>query len=414
MESEQPQPLKEPESGVVRPEKPEKSGRFKVSNEKRQKITLGILVALTIVSFSFLGGWVGARFYFDSPNEAQQTENARRVINEESELISSIAEDVGPSVVSVNVLSNTRQTNPLTGEILAQESAGTGFIVSSDGYVMTNRHVIPSGATEVTVTMADGTELDDVTVVGRTEDGDSLDVAFLKINDAKGTTLRPVELGDSDQMKVGDMVVAIGNALGQFQNTVTSGIISGYGRSVVASGGEAGDENLQNLFQTDAAINQGNSGGPLVNAEGHVIAINTAVATGEAENVGFAIPINDARGLIQGITRKGEFLRPYIGVRYVQLTPEAAEEFNIEQTEGAYIATGDNGEPAILPNSPAAEAGLKAKDIIIEINGTKVTSNKPLTSVVGRFAVGETVTITYIRGGQQQTLQLTLEASPGS
>src|SRR5690606_10800678 len=147
---------------------------------------------------------------------------------------------------------------------------------------------------------SDGTELTDVEVIGRTGSNDPLDIAFLRIRDAKGKQLKAATLGDSGAAQVGDKVVAIGNALGEFQNTVTSGIISGFGRNVVA-GDETGSETLQNLLQTDAAINQGNSGGPLVNANGEVIGINTAIAGGGAENIGFAIPINDIKGLIKSV-----------------------------------------------------------------------------------------------------------------
>lgn len=351
---------------------------------------------------SFVGGYFGARVYLDNPDGDKQAENAQRVVNEESQLISNIATNVGPSVVSVNVVNDN----------FGQVTAGTGFIISDNGYILTNRHVVPAGTTDVTVTLADGTVLDNVEVVGRTDDGDSLDVAFLKVKDAKGQKLKPVALGNSDAMKVGDMVIAIGNALGQFQNTVTSGIVSGYGRNVEAAGQGQATESLQNLFQTDAAINAGNSGGPLVNANGQVIGINTAIATGDAENIGFAIPINDALGLIKGVISQGQLLRPYIGVRYVQLTPEVAKELGVSQTEGAFVSVDSSSGPAILPDSPAAAVGLRSKDVIIELNGNKVTALRPLGSLVSRYAVGEKVKITYLRDGKQQTVEVTLAATP--
>lgn len=359
------------------------------------------MVVLIIISLSFLGGYLGARVYTHSPNNSLDTRNAKRVASQESELISSIASQVGPSVVSINVVG-----------VNGLESAGTGFIISSDGYILTNRHVVPAGTSKVDVVLSDGTRLENVSVVGRTNEEDSLDVAFLKIADAKGKKLQPVKLGNSDDMQVGDMVVAIGNALGQFQNTVTSGIISGYGRNLEASSDGFNTESLQNLFQTDAAINQGNSGGPLVNADGRVIAINTAIATGDAQNLGFAIPINDALGLIKGVIAKGQLLRPYIGVHYVQLTPEIAKELGIAQTEGAYISEDTATSPGILPDSPAAAAGLRSKDIITEVNGTKVTTLRPLTSLVSRSSVGDKVKITFVRNGKTQTVELTLAATP--
>lgn len=378
-------------------------------DSKRTRFTEGFLAILVVVSLSFIGGYFGARVYLNNPVE--DTKNAKRVVTEESQLISSIASKVGPSVVSVNVTSDSGLINRL-GQSVSQESAGTGFIISSDGYILTNRHVVPSGTTKVSVTMADGTLLENVEVVGRTNDDDSLDVAFLKVLDSEGKSLTPVDLGNSDDMKVGDMVVAIGNALGQFQNTVTSGIISGYGRSVEASGEGLATESLQNLFQTDAAINQGNSGGPLVNADGQVIAINTAIATGDAENIGFAIPINDALGLINGVISKGQLLRPYIGVRYVQLTADSAKELGVSQTEGAFVSEDGTSGPGVLPSSPAAAAGLRPKDIITEVNGNKVTASRPLTALVSRYTVGEKVKITFVRDGKVQTVEVALAATP--
>ncbi len=196
-----------------------------------------------------------------------------------------------------------------------------------------------AGATKISITLSDGTELKDVSVLGRTSDSDTLDIAFLKINNAQGHKLTPATLGNSSRVQVGDDVVAIGNALGQFQNTVTSGIISGYGRSLHAgdsSGSSA--ESLVDLFQTDAAINEGNSGGPLVNLNGQVIGINTAVAGGGAQNIGFAIPINDVKGLVDQVVKTGKFARPYLGVRYVQLTGDIADEFKLSVQNGAFIA----------------------------------------------------------------------------
>ncbi len=382
---------------------PEDSNRSKI-----YKVALGVFLVLSI---GFAGGMFGARAYIQNGGSiSSNTNNAKRVVSEESELISSIAKNVGPSVVSVNVTSNGSR-DVFSGSSTIEQSAGTGFIISKDGYIITNRHVIPEGSTKVSIVMSDGTVFDNVSVVGRTNDTDPLDIAFLKITDTKGKQLTPVVVGNSDNMRVGDMVVAIGNALGQFQNTVTSGIVSGYGRSVDASDGQNGVESLQNLFQTDAAINQGNSGGPLVNSDGEVIGINTAVA-GDAQNIGFAIPINDAGGLIKSVLQKGKLLRPYVGVRYIQLTPENAKELKLKTAVGAYIPEGSEGQPSVLPNSPAAAAGLKEGDIITKINGKQVTETTPLNSVVSRFAVGETVTVTYQRDGKENTVQIKLDLLP--
>jgi serine protease Do len=358
---------------------------------------------LLCLSLGFLGGWLGSRgtsFHSNTPEVRQQ------VMSSESQLISEIAKNVGPSVVSVNV---TSQTSSFFGTAQG-ESAGTGFIISADGVIVTNRHVVAGNTQSVSVTMSDGTKFSGVAVLGQTNDGDPLDIAFLKIKDLGGKKVTPVKLGDSSKVQVGDKVVAIGNALGQFQNTVTSGIISGYGRSVQA-GDELGgsSEDLQNLFQTDTAINQGNSGGPLVNTSGEVIGINTAVA-GNAENIGFAIPINDVQGLINSVLKQGKLLRPYLGVRYVSLTDDISYQYNLNVKRGAYLAP--SGEASVVAGSPADKAGLQEKDIITKIDGVAIDENNSLTSVLGRHSVGDKVTLTVIRDGKEISLTAKLEAAP--
>lgn len=391
-----------------------KSKKSISSGFKASGISL-ILIVFISASTGFAGGLIGARNTNVNTDSSAAIEQGRQTIEEQSSVITSIAKQVGPSVVSINVTSEGVVNGGFFGpQAVEQQSAGTGFIISDDGYVMTNRHVIPDGSKKVSLTTSDGTVLDDVSVVGRTADSDPLDLGFLKINDKKGKNLPAVKIGDSSKMQVGNSVIAIGNALGQFQNTVTSGILSGYGRSVQASDQGGGvSENLQNLFQTDAAINQGNSGGPLVNVNGEVIAVNTAVAGGGAQNIGFAIPINDTKGLIKGVLDKGELKRPYLGVRYIQLSPTAAKELGVKQESGALIS-GSGANSGVVTGSPAAKAGLKDKDVIVKINDQDVNSNNPLASVVGRFTVGETVTVTYIRDGKEQTTKLTLAELPNN
>ncbi|MEO8863238.1 MAG: trypsin-like peptidase domain-containing protein [Candidatus Saccharimonadales bacterium] len=393
------------------------SHKSRVSDPKRQRIASFLLLVMTCALAGFGGGYLASKNQAEFSSSPLVSSANQKSVLSESQLISSIAKNVAPSVVSVNVTSKSAPTQDMFGfssGAAAEQSAGTGIIISEDGYIVTNRHVVPAGTSSVSVTLSDGTQIDDVEVVGRTNEGDSLDVAFLKIKDTKGKKLVKATLGDSAKVQVGDKVVAIGNALGQFQNTVTSGIISGYGRSVQAgdSSGSGSSESLQNLFQTDAAINEGNSGGPLLNISGEVIGINTAVAGGSAQNIGFSIPINDIKGLVKSVLTKGKLERPYLGIRYVSLTDDYAYRFNLNTKRGAYLPPSENGQPSILPGSPAEKAGLKEKDIITKIDGTTIDENNSVTSLIGRKSVGDKVSLTVVRDGKDITIKVTLGDAP--
>jgi serine protease Do len=398
------------EDKPLKPAEQKPSNSTKTSHNRMMQIIALILVVLSV---GFIGGWLGAgsRSYQQHINGT--TDVSKTTVVAEGDLISNLAKEVGPSVVSVSVKTQRNVNSFFGSQAVQEEGAGTGFIISKEGLIATNRHVVPSGTKTVSVTLSDGTELDNVEVVGRTLDSDPLDVAFLKVKDAKGKELKPVKLGDSSKMRVGDKVIAIGNALGQFQNTVTSGIISGYGRQIQAYDGDGtGGETLQNLFQTDAAINQGNSGGPLVNMNGEVIGINTAVAGGGAQNIGFAIPVNDVSGMIKSVLEKGKLERPYLGVHYIELTDEYAKQLGIEQKRGAYIIESSNGDVSIISGSPAEKAGLKEKDVIIKVGQDTVGEGNSLTSLLQKHGVGETVELTIIRDGKEQKIKATLEAAP--
>jgi serine protease Do len=375
----------------------------------------GLIIALIVALVAgFGGGWLGASYHDDNGILSGSLTDQKKVITSESQLISKIAKNVGPSVVSVNVTGTEASPADFFGFNGQQEtrSAGTGIIISSDGIVMTNRHVVPAGTKTVSVTLSDGTELKDVAVLGRTSSSDSLDVAFLKIKNTKGKKLQPATIGDSSKVGVGDTVVAIGNALGQFQNTVTSGIISGYGRSVQAASA-SGDsaENLDDLFQTDAAINEGNSGGPLVNMNGQVIGINTAIA-GNAQNIGFAIPVNDITGLIKQVMETGKLARPFLGVRYVLLTDDYAYQYNLSVKRGAYIAPSQDGTPSVISGSPADKAGLQEKDIITKVDGTNVDEKHSLVSLLGQHQPGDEVNLTVVRDSKTMNIKVKLGTAP--
>ena len=376
------------------------------------KVRFLAIAMLLIVSVAcgFGGGWLAQK----NSNTTPTIEKQQVVLKSQGELISSIAQNVGASVVSVNTTGTVITQNPFGfGQSSVQEGAGTGIVLTADGLILTNRHVVPTGTTKVSVTLSDGTEFDDVTVVGRTSSSDSLDIAFVKINDLKGKTLTPAKLGDSSKMKVGASVIAIGNALGQFQNTVTTGILSGYGRSVQAGDASGNSlENLEDLFQTDAAINEGNSGGPLVNLDGEVIGINTAIA-GDAQNIGFAIPINDVTGLIDSVKSSGKLERPYLGVVYVSLTNDLAQQYGLSVKRGAYIAPRDIiGTNPVVTDSPADKAGLKPGDIITKIDGTAIDQNNSLSSIINKHKVGDKVSLTVLRDSKERTLDVTLGAAP--
>ena len=390
---------------------------LKKTNKKRflKKILPASVICLAIVLLGFGSGWLGAREYNSSNNIANASKTVKQqYISNESELIAQIAKDVGQSVVSIDAQSQTTSQDVFGfAQPISQESAGTGFIISSSGIIVTNRHVVPAGTTNVTVTLSDGTTFNNVPVIGRTSDSSPQDIAFLKISNLSGKVLTPVTLGDSSQVQVGDRVVAIGNALGQFQNTVTSGIISGYGRDVTAGdqSGTTTEENLTDLFQTDAAINEGNSGGPLVDMDGEVIGVNTAVAA-SAQNIGFAQPVNDLKGLISSVLGTGQLQQPYLGVRYVSLTDDLAYQYNLSVKRGAYVVPSTDGS-SVVAGSPAAKAGVQEKDIITKLNNISIDQNTSLTAAISRFKVGTQVTLTIVRGAKTITLKVTLQAAPG-
>ncbi len=283
-------------------------------------------------------------------------------------------------------------------------SSGTGFIISAEGRIITNKHVVSDSEAEYTALFNDGRKLR-TKVMAR----DPLqDLAVLQV---EGSKLPFVQLGNSDQVKIGQTVIAIGNALGEFRNTVSVGVISGLQRTVTASGPSVGTEVLAELIQTDAAINPGNSGGPLLNLRGEVVGINTAIASG-AENIGFAIPVNKVKRVLGDVEKHGRVIYPFLGVRYVTVTPEFAKENNLARDRGAYITGGDGG-PAVVSGSPAEKGGLKTQDIILEINGEILTTEKTLASVVQKFYVGDEITLKVFRkegnAEKEMEVKVTLE-----
>jgi serine protease Do len=376
--------------------------KAKSANKSTNKIFFMLGVMLLSLALGFAGGYLAISNYkLDTSNSEVNTQ----VVLSQSEAISKVATDVSPSVVSITVKSTSTSNSFFGEQQYESESAGTGIILSDDGLIVTNRHVVPASTTGLIIVLSDGTEYSDIDIVGRDEFND---IAFLQIKDAKD--LKPAKLGDSSAAKVGDAVVAIGNALGRFENTVTSGIVSGLGRPIEAGSSASDTESLENLMQTDAAINPGNSGGPLVNINGEVIGINTAVA-GNAQNIGFAIPINDVKPGITSVQKNGELVRPYLGVRYIMLDEAIAKELELPVTTGALVSA-DSGQRAVVSGSPADDAGLKENDIILKVNDTEINEDNSLISTIGQYQVGEKVTLTINRDGQEQKVEVTLEEVP--
>jgi serine protease Do len=377
------------------------------SSSKLSKILLIIIVVIVV---AFGAGWLGAYAQRNDDNIS----TAKEIVSGQSQVISAIVKDVNPSVVSIDAETTTQTSTVFGTTSTPSESEGTGIIISSSGYVVTNRHVIPAGTSTVTVTLADGTTINNVKVVGTTAATDPLDIAFLKISNSP-ETLQPALLGDSSKVQVGDSVVAIGNALGQFQNTITSGIISGRGRTIEAGDDDStSSEDLQDLFQTDAAINPGNSGGPLINSNAEVIGINTALASDGAQNIGFSIPINDVEGLIKGVLATGTIERPYLGVYYETINPAIAKQYGLSITNGAFIPPNQSGQASIISGSPAATAGLQPEDVILDVNGVQVNADNSLSSLIDENQVGTKVNLTVLRSGSQKILQATIGNEPSS
>lgn len=281
---------------------------------------------------------------------------------------------------------------------------GSGFIVSADGYIVTNAHVVSDKDAKYTVLLNDESK-HDATVVAA--DG-VLDIAVLKID---ASNLSYLEFGDSDTVKVGQSVVAIGNALGQFRNTVSVGVISGLSRSITA-GSNGGSELLSDVLQTDAAINPGNSGGPLLDLSGHVIGVNVATSSG-GENISFSLPSNTVKATVESIEKNGKIVAPYLGVRYVMIDDDYAKANDLPVTDGALVIRGNDGKTlAVVPGSPADKAGIEENDIITAVDGVKLDSTHQLATELRQKAVGDTVTLKILHDGAEKTVTATLEERP--
>ena len=404
---------------------------------KRQFILLVVLAAFVIslattVGVLFLfGGFTGFDFLNGTllPAPLQQSINQiNEKIERQDELVVLVVRRASPAVVSIVASKDVAVVeqyfvNPFGNDPFFQQffkdfpapqvpqyrkkgttkqqiSAGTGFIVSSDGMIVTNKHVVADTAAEYTVFLNDGSKYPAKVLARDPVD----DLAIVKIEKSGLPILR---LGDSSAIDVGQTVIAIGNALGEFSNTVSVGIVSGLKRSITASGGDIGMENLTDLIQTDAAINPGNSGGPLLNLRGEVIGMNTAMASG-AENIGFAMGINKAKRDIASVKQSGKILYPFLGVRYVMITSDLAKEKKLPIDRGALVM-GSDKNPAVVNHSPADKAGIKTGDIIIALNREVVDKDHLLSDLVGKYSVGDEITLRINRNGSEIYVKVTLE-----
>lgn len=279
-------------------------------------------------------------------------------------------------------------------------SSGTGFIVTSDGMVITNKHVVSEEDAEFTVLMNNGDKYS-AKVLAKDP---AQDIAILKIDK---NNLPFLKLGNSDSIRPGQTVIAIGNALGEFENTVSVGVVSGLRRTITASGGGM-SETLDDLIQTDAAINPGNSGGPLFNLSGEVIGINTAMSQG-AQNIGFALPINKAKKDLDQVKKSGKISQPFLGVRYVLVDKEIQQKNNLLVDYGALVARGETqSDLAVVPGSPADKAGIVENDIILEIEGEKITKTNTLSMALQDYNVGEKIRLKINHKGEEKTVEVTL------
>jgi len=315
-------------------------------------------------------------------------------IDESSAVISAVAE-VAPAVVTIQT-----QVGGASG---GGSGSGSGFIYDPNGFILTNRHVVED-ASALNVVLNDGREFP-----GNVYGIDSLtDLAIVTI-EATGLPFAPI--GSSEALEPGQLAIAIGNPLGDYENTVTTGVVSGIGRQITASNAlQNSSDVLRNLIQTDAAINPGNSGGPLVNSAGQVIGVNTAVSE-NAQGLGFSIPIDVARPIMDQAVAGEELVRPWIGIYYTSLTPAIAEEAGVDVENGALVGTTD-GSDAVFPGSPAEASGLQSGDVIVAIDGREVNAKSDLSMLILPYSPGETITLSVLRDGETREVDLTLGELP--
>lgn len=369
----------------------------------------GTGAALLVEDRAFSGFFGGAKTTVSlSPERVEASIN--NLLEEEAATIA-VVDRVIPAVVSIIIEQRYEDLADVwkdpSDEVSPDEwieiGGGSGFFVTEDGYIITNRHVISD---------------EDAMIYVLTESGEKLEASIAAVDpfldlallDVEGEGYPIVTLGDSDKLQIGSTVIAIGNTLAEFQNTVTKGVVSGVNRRVIA-GDENGDDLLDHAIQTDAAINPGNSGGPLINLLGEVVGVNSAVST-EGQSIGFAIPVNEIKRAIVDVQKTGRIIRPWLGVRYLTLNEEVAEEERLAYTEGAWILVDPEGGTGVVPESPAEKAGLMEGDIIISVNDQMLHKEQELGPVIAQYYPGDVVMLEIYRGNETLSIPVTLGEVP--
>lgn len=355
-------------------------------------IALGAVVALGVYQAQIRGLIPGLNIQLP---KIEKTET-RTVVEEENAIIS-VVEKVSPSVVAIGAMQ--RVFNPFDPFSLPRSqnsTVGTGFVVSDKGIIVTNKHVVSDPNVRYTVVTRDGKKFE----IKKIYRDPVLDLAVVQV---EGEKMQALELGDSSKLKVGQTVIAIGNALGRFTNTVTTGVVSGLGRRVVAGDPFSGSaESLDDLIQTDAAINPGNSGGPLLNSAGQVIGVNVATTEG-AQNIGFAIPIDAVKNITDEFIRTGSVSRPFLGIRYRFISKDVAIMNEVPQ--GAFVQE-------VVAGSSAEKAGIAEGDIITKVDGQAVDSESQISEAIAGKKIGDNLNLTVWNDGKERQVTATLQELP--
>lgn len=396
-------------------------------------LLIGGAVLAVILKPDVLANWLYQHSEQASDSATTTPADMTSLASDQEKLVVGTVDQVNPAVVSIIIskdvpiiepyLDENSQLSPFNdffgfdpfsvpqyrqnGTQKQEVGGGSGFVVSNDGYIVTNKHVVAYDDAEYTVFTQDEQKYT-ATVVARDP---SNDIAVLKI---EADNLPYLHFGDSDALQVGQTVIAIGNPLLQFNNSVSVGVISGLSRSIQAGDRSGQAEQLDNIIQTDAAINHGNSGGPLLNLKGEVIGMNTAVAdTAAAQNLGFALPANLIKTVVETVKTNGTIVRPYLGIRYLQVTSEVQQQNQLTVDYGALVARGEQvTELAVVPGSPADKAGIVENDIILEVDGKKLDDQTSLAQYVGQKQVGDKITLKLLHKGEERMVDVTLEQRP--